>query len=85
VVVSSYVYKTDANGVRLTTAASNTAHNALVVHRPSVILGERQQVRIEVDRDITAQTHKIVASERIALALPWGGTTGAYAAVYNGS
>jgi hypothetical protein len=85
VVVSSYVYKTDANGVRLTTTASNTAHNALMVHRPSVILGERQQVRIEVDRDITAQTHKIVASERIALALPWGGTTGAYAAVYNGS
>jgi len=85
VVVSGYVYKTDANGVRLTTEENNTAYNAVVAHRPSVILGERQQVRIEVDRDITAQTHKIVASERIALALPWGGTTGAYCGIYNGS
>jgi hypothetical protein len=84
-VCSPYVYKTDANGVRLTTAGSNTKYGALLVNRNRVILGQRKGIAAEMDVDITAQTRKLVLSERVALGLPDGGTTGAYGAVYNGS
>jgi hypothetical protein len=84
-VCSPYVYKTDANGVRLTTAGSNTKYGALLVNRTRIILGQRKGIAAEMDMDIAAQTRKLVLSERVALGLPDGGTTGAYGAVYNGS
>jgi|GEM_PF-6752584 len=84
-VCSPYVYKADANGVRLTTEASNTRYGALLVNRNRVILGQRKGIAAEMDMDIAAQTRKLVLSERVALGLPDGGTTGAYGAVYNGS
>jgi len=85
VIASPYVYNTDANGVRLTTAGDNTKYGALLVNRNRVILGQRKGIAAEMDTDITAQTRKLVLSERVALGLPDGGTTGAYGAVYNGS
>jgi HK97 family phage major capsid protein len=84
-VCSPYVYKTDANGIKLSTAGSNTKYGALLVNRNRVILGQRRALTTEMDVNIAAQTRQLVLAERVDLGLPDGGTTGAYAASYNGS
>ena len=86
VACSSAVYKSDASGVRLTTAASNDKYNALIVNTRHVLWGRRQNsLLIEMDRNIVDQVNMMVISERIAMSLPSLGTTGAYAGNYNGS
>ena len=84
VAVSPYMYDTDATGTRLTTAGSNTKHTMIVANRAACIIGDRRQLMIEVDRDITERKNMIVASERVAFTVTLGGTTGCVGGIYNG-
>lgn len=84
VTVSSYMYDTDASGVRLTTAASNTKHSVLMVNRRRVLMGQRRGITLKMYDYALYDTHYLIVSIRPALALPDGGTTGAYGGIYNG-
>jgi len=85
VCVSKGMYKTNANGIRLTTAASNTTYNAMLVKKSRVYPGRYGGLKIRTDTDIVAGQILVVISEEIGLVLPDGGTTGAYSGIYNGS
>jgi HK97 family phage major capsid protein len=83
VICSSYVYKTDANGVRLTTTASNSKYGFILANRDYCFLGDRRKMTLEMDQDITAQTRKLVCSVRIGFGIAFG-SSGSVGACYNG-
>jgi len=86
VACSPYVYKSDNTGVRLTTAGSNTSYNAMLINRRRAFFARiKNQITVETDRDVKAQTNFLVMSERIHLQMPDGGTTGAYGGIKAGS
>lgn len=84
VTLSAFMYNTDANGIRLTTAASNSKHTVALVNRKRVIIGQRRQITIKPWYDPLTDSNYLVVTTRIALGLPDGGTTGAYAGIKNG-
>jgi hypothetical protein len=85
IAVTGGLPETDANGVVLTTAASNTKFNALVVNPTRIYLGQRRGFTIKPWEDVKKDQQVLVATMRIGLLLPDGGTAGSIVGVKNGS
>jgi HK97 family phage major capsid protein len=85
VIVSEQIPKTNNAFVVHTTAGDNTYYNAVMYNRRRVLLGERRNLTIKMiywppkDQDI------LVATEIVDLALPDGGTSGAYCGIKAGA
>ncbi len=81
---SGFMYDTDATGVRLTTAASNTKHTVAIVNYTRLLKGRRRNLTIKVWDYPVQDTRYVICTSRMDLQFVDAAASGAYVAAYNG-